>query len=186
MKRIGIFGGSFDPVHEGHLHLARLAKNAAALDEVWFLPCFLSPHKTHHPPSNGKLRAQWLRAALEEISWAKVDTTELEQTTPSYSYQTLETLSARHPEHEWFWLMGGDQWDALPSWKHPEILARLASFIVLARNGREVISRDGYRMQFVHGEHPASSTKIREALASAEKAIPYLPARVAALIRKEA
>ena len=75
MKRIGIFGGSFDPVHHGHIHLATLAKEAAHLDQVWFLPCQISPHKTDRPPTPGTTRAEWLRTALAGIPLAKTDLT---------------------------------------------------------------------------------------------------------------
>lgn len=174
MKRIGIFGGSFDPVHDGHIHLATLAKQAADLDEVWFLPCRVSPHKTARPPTSGATRAEWLRVALAEIPWAKTNLTDLETEDPSYSYLTLEKLVSRHPGNEWFWIMGGDQWAALPTWKHPEILAGLVEFIVLARDGAEVLPREGYRMRHVQGEHPASATAIRAAIAVGETNIPHL------------
>lgn len=174
MKRIGIFGGSFDPVHHGHIHLGTLAKEAVALDEVWFLPCQISPHKTARPPTPGKTRAEWLRAALAGIPWARIELTELETEGPSFSYRTLEKLVSENPGHEWFWIMGGDQWAALPTWRHPEILAGLAEFIVLARHGAEIAPREGYRLHVVHGEHPASSTAIRAALAAGETDIPHL------------
>lgn len=174
MKRIGIFGGSFDPVHDGHIHLATLAKEAADLDEVWFLPCRISPHKTTRPPTHGATRVEWLRTALAGIPWAKTDLMELESDEPSFSHRTLEKLASRHPENEWFWIMGGDQWAALPTWKHPEILAGLAEFIVLARDGAEVLPREGYRMRHVQGEHPASATAIRAAIAAGETNIPHL------------
>jgi nicotinate-nucleotide adenylyltransferase len=184
MKRIGIFGGSFDPVHAGHIHLATLAKEAAQLDEVWFLPCHISPHKTHRPPTPGATRAEWLRAALAGIPWAKTDLTELESDASSFSYLTMEKLISRNPGKQWFWIMGGDQWAALPSWKHPEILAGLVEFIVLARNGSEVLPREGYRMMAVHGEHPASATAIRAALAEGESEIPHLDPSVRSLMRR--
>jgi nicotinate-nucleotide adenylyltransferase len=183
MKRIGIFGGSFDPVHDGHIHLATLARDAAQLDEVWFLPCQISPHKTDRPPTPGATRAEWLRAALADIPWAKTDLTELETDAPSFSYLTMEKLVSRHPGNEWFWIMGGDQWTALPSWKHPEILAGLVEFIVLARNGSEVLPREGYRMIPVQGEHPASATAIRAALAKGENEIPHLDPAVRRIMR---
>jgi nicotinate-nucleotide adenylyltransferase len=186
MKRIGIFGGSFDPVHDGHIHLAKLAKEAAHLDEVWFLPCHISPHKTDRPPSSGASRAEWLSAALAGIPWAKTDLTELETDAPSFSYMTMEKLVSCHPGNEWFWIMGGDQWAALPEWSHPEILACLVEFIVLARNHSEVLPREGYRMIPVHSEHPASATAIRAALAKGETEIPHLDPAVAWLMRTSA
>ncbi len=70
--------------------------------------------------------------------------------------------------------MGGDQWAALPRWKHPERLAALVDFVVLARNGAAVEVRPGYQLLTVVGEHPASATEIRRALAAGERGIPYL------------
>jgi len=179
MKRIGIFGGSFDPIHDGHIYLATLAREAANLDEVWFLPCRVSPHKTASPPTPGATRANWLRIALAGISWAKTDLTELDADGISFSYRTLEKLVSLHPGNKWFWIMGGDQWAALDTWKHPEILAALAEFIVLARNGGVVLPRDGYRMRLVRGEHPASATEIRTAIAAKETEIPHLHREIA-------
>lgn len=182
-KRIGIFGGSFDPVHEGHIYLATLAKTAADLDEVWFLPCQISPHKLATPPSSGRVRVEALQIAIRDLPWARVNTTEVEIDGPSYSYQTMQKLDGKFPEHEWFWIMGGDQWTMLPKWMHPEKLAELASFIVMARNGCSVYPMPGYRMLAVTGEHPASATKIRESLAKNDPNIPYLDPEVVRLIR---
>lgn len=182
-KRVGIFGGSFDPVHEGHIHLATLAKAAADLDEVWFLPCQISPHKLATPPSSAQVRLEALKLAIRNLPWASVDETEVEIDGPSYSYQTMQKLDRKFPGHDWFWIMGGDQWAMLPKWMHPEKLAELASFIVMARNGSAVYPVQGYRMQVVNGEHPASATAIRQALARGEQGIPYLDPGVERLLR---
>lgn len=184
-KRIGIFGGSFDPIHEGHTYLASLARNAADLDEVWFMPCKISPHKLDTPPSSAQERVDALKVAIRNFSWAKIDLTELEADGPSYSYRTLEKLKQRFPEHEWFWIMGGDQWAMLSKWMHPDRLAAMASFIVMVRNGVVAHPMPGYRMQVVEGEHPASSTQIREALARNQREIPYLDPEVESLIRAQ-
>ncbi|MES2438068.1 MAG: nicotinate (nicotinamide) nucleotide adenylyltransferase [Verrucomicrobiota bacterium] len=160
-RKIGIFGGTFDPVHLGHLHLATLAKDSLGLDEVRFLPCRISPHKTGTAPASGEDRLEMLRLATSGISWAVVDDFELEQPGPSYSYQTAEVMAARFPTDRLFWIMGGDQWDALPRWTHPERLAASVEFAVLAR-GESPRTRDGYRLHLVPGNHPASATEIRE------------------------
>ncbi|MDP4624951.1 MAG: nicotinate (nicotinamide) nucleotide adenylyltransferase [Akkermansiaceae bacterium] len=174
MRKIGIFGGSFDPIHEGHIHLANLARTSAGLDEVWFLPCHISPHKKDRPPTPGETRVKWLELALADIPWAKIEPVELRSESPSYSWHTLQTLYEEYPGNEWFWIMGGDQWTALHTWSKPEILANLASFIVLARDGSVIEERPGFRLHLVHGEHPASSTEIRRALEAGEKGIPFL------------
>lgn len=183
-KRIGIFGGSFDPVHDGHIHLATLAREAADLDEVWFMPCRISPHKTGSPPTSGESRVKWLEIATKNIPWAKIEKHELQSDRPSYSYETIQALAAAHPGTEWFWIMGGDQWAALPTWKHPEIIAEHVTFIVLARNGMTVRPREGYRMISVEGEHPASATEIRRALAGGEGDVPFLDPELARFIRE--
>lgn len=164
-EKIGIFGGTFDPIHLGHLHLAGLAKEALDLDEVIFLPCRISPHKTGTAPASGEDRQEMLRLATTGIPWAEVDDFELRETGPSYSFQTAEAMAARFPAADLFWIMGGDQWDALPRWKNPERLARCVEFAVLAR-GETPQPREGYQLHVVQGEHPASATEIRAAVSN--------------------
>lgn len=179
MKKIGIFGGSFDPVHDGHIHVATLAKEDADLDEVWFLPCRISPHKTDCLPTSGAVRAAWLNIALSGILWAKIDLTDLETEGLSYSFATMEKIVSLYPGNEWYWIMGGDQWVALPTWRNPELLADLVEFIVIARNGDEVMPREGYRMRPVYGEHPASATAIRAAFAAGATQVQHIHPEIA-------
>ena len=177
IRKIGIFGGTFDPVHLGHLHLASLAKEALKLDEVRFLPCQISPHKTGTPPASSTDRLEMLHLATAGIPWAVIDDSELQENGPSYSFQTAEAMAARFPGARLFWIMGGDQWDALPSWKNPERLASCVEFAVLSR-GAPPKPRPGYRLHPIPGEHPASATKIREAI-STGKLPPWLHEDVA-------
>lgn len=172
MQKIGIFGGTFDPVHLGHLHLAALAREALALDEVRFLPCQISPHKTGAPPTSGTDRIAMLQLATADIPWAVVDDSELLENGPSYSFLTAEAISARFPGARLFWIMGSDQWDALPRWNNPERLANCVEFAVLAR-GKFPEPRVGYRLHPIPGAHPAAATPIREAI-SAGKMPPWL------------
>jgi nicotinate-nucleotide adenylyltransferase len=165
-KRIALFGGTFDPVHLGHVHMATLAKAAADLDEVRFMPCRISPHKIGRATAPAEDRVEMLRLATKDLPWARVEDYELNGPEPSFSYLTAETLAAREQDAEWFWLMGGDQWDALPRWKHPERLAAVVTFLVLARGGETPQSREGFRMQVVPGDHPASATAIRNSCRS--------------------
>jgi nicotinate-nucleotide adenylyltransferase len=159
-RKIGLFGGTFDPVHLGHVHLADLARRAVGLDQVRFIPCQISPHKTGTLPSSPTDRMSMLELATKDLPWAVVDDIELTGDGPNFSYLTAEKIHERLPDDRLFWIMGGDQWAALPTWRHPEKLAALVEFIVLARNDSPS-PREGYRMHLVAGEHPASSTAIR-------------------------
>jgi len=183
-RKIALFGGTFDPVHLGHLHLATLAKNALALDEVRFLPCQISPHKTGTAPASGEDRCEMLRLATAGLLWAVVDDFELQQPGPSYSFQTAEAMAARFPGARLFWIMGGDQWDSLPRWKNPESLAERVEFIVLAR-GDAPLPREGYRLHVVQGEHPASATTLRTAISQGEAYPSWLALGVADWIARK-
>jgi len=176
--RIGLFGGTFDPVHDGHVHLANLAREDLALDEVRFIPCRISPHKSGSQPTAPADRLEMLHLALAGIPWAVVDAREIASAAPSYSYLTVQSLAADFPDSQWFWIMGADQWHALPQWEKPEILANLVEFIVLARHGQNPAPRQGYPLHVVRGEHPASATTIREAVASGRQNIPWLHPQV--------
>ncbi len=109
---------------------------------------------------------------------------EVKKEGPSYSYHTLEDFRKRHGGHEWFWIMGGDQWRSLESWAKPEVMAELATFIVLARDGELVTERAGRRLIVAEGDRPASSTEIRDALKRGEADVRYLDPRVEAEMRK--
>jgi nicotinate-nucleotide adenylyltransferase len=176
-RKIALFGGTFDPVHLGHLHLAGLARESLTLDEIRFLPCRISPHKENSKPASSNDRLTMLRLATADLPWAVVDDFELTRDGPSYSYQTAEAMAAQFPEAQLYWIMGGDQWASLPRWKSPERLAKCVEFIVLAR-GQRLVSRAGYRLHIVHGEHPASATAIRHQLSQGAVGHPYLPESV--------
>ncbi|MCF7675706.1 MAG: nicotinate (nicotinamide) nucleotide adenylyltransferase [Akkermansiaceae bacterium] len=178
-RKIALFGGTFDPVHQGHLHLADCARRALGLDEVWFMPCRLSPHKAGSQPTAGADRLEMLRLATADLAWAKVVDFELEREGVSYSYQTAEALCGSRPELRWFWIMGGDQWQVLPQWRHPERLAACVEFIVFERDLHPVEPRAGFRLHRVAGDHPASATAIRAALREGRAGHPWLPPAVA-------
>jgi nicotinate-nucleotide adenylyltransferase len=184
-RKIALFGGTFDPVHLGHIHLARLAQTALALDEVRFLPCQISPHKAGTIPTSGADRCEMLRLATVGIPWAVVDDSELHEIGPSYSFQTAEAMKERFPSARLFWIMGGDQWEVLPRWKHPERLAKCVEFIVLARGDDIPNPRLGYRLHVVEGEHPASATAIREAISNGKTSVKWLAPAVADWIERQ-
>lgn len=166
MARIALFGGTFDPVHEGHIEVARNAVEALTLDRVIFLPCRQSPHKFTAAGASQELRLEMLRLAAKGLSWAEVSDWEYQQPVPSFSWRTAEAFQERFAKVQLYWLMGEDQWDVLPTWNRFEYFAELVDFIVHARDGEggRELEHPGARVSFVAGDHPASSSKIRESL----------------------
>lgn len=181
-RKIALFGGTFDPVHLGHIQLAETARDKLGLDEVRFLPCRISPHKQDNIPSSANDRLEMLRLATAGLPWAVVDDFELRREGPSYSWQTAEAMDKRFPDDRLFWIMGGDQWDALEKWDHPERLAAHVEFAVFSR-GKVLNPRDGFVLHVLEGGHPASATAIREAVARGETEHPWLAPSVNRWIR---
>lgn len=175
-RTIGLFGGTFDPIHRGHIHLASLARDALELEEIRFLPCRKSPHKPGAEPTPAADRLEMVRLATADLPWAVADDSELRRPGPSFSFQTAREMTAKFPAARLFWIMGSDQWDALLRWERPDELARLVEFAVLAR-GNSPQPREGYRLHIIPGDHPASATEIRQAKAPA--AHPWLSPAVA-------
>jgi nicotinate-nucleotide adenylyltransferase len=133
--RIGIFGGSFDPVHYGHLLLAEWARERARLDEVWLLPAFHAPHKAHGPHTPGESRAAMLELACAGNRALHVSRVELERGGISYTAETLADIRAARPDDELFLLMGADSLFDFPNWREPEQICQLATPLVARRYG---------------------------------------------------
>ncbi|PTM59552.1 nicotinate-nucleotide adenylyltransferase [Desmospora activa] len=121
--KTGIFGGTFDPIHIGHLMIAEQAREAAGLDEVWFVPAARPPHKPTHIPATAEHRFQMVQLAVQEVTGFSVSRIELERPGVSYTVDTVQTLVSRYPDREFFFILGGDMVLDLPRWyKIKEIL----------------------------------------------------------------
>ena len=181
-RRICLFGGTFDPVHLGHIAAAGLAVRELALDQVRFLPCRISPHKLGTRSAAAGHRRAMLDLTIQGLDWAVVDRFDLEQPEPSYSWRTALAMRERFPEARLFWLVGGDQWDELPDWSRPELLAETLEFIVV-RRGTEPKPRPGWTCHPLDAVHPASASAIRESVSSGLRA-EWLAPGVAEYVRK--
>src|SRR4051812_5253803 len=117
--RVGIFGGTFDPVHVGHLILAEQARDFARLDQVWFIPAPRPPQKEGQSITRFEQRAEMIELAIAGQPAFRVDTIEQHRSGPSYTVDTLAELKARHPEHDFLLLLGGDSLADLPTWREP-------------------------------------------------------------------
>ncbi len=136
MRRVGLLGGAFNPPHEGHLKLARLALDHLALDELRFVPTALSPHKPDPGGPDAQARLRLLTEALEGFDGrCRVETLEVERGGASYTVDTLESLSGREPDAAWILVMGSDQLPGLPTWRRVERIFELASAAVALRPG---------------------------------------------------
>src|SRR4051812_28641002 len=123
--RLGIFGGSFDPVHNAHVALARACQQQARLDEVWFTPTAIQPLKHSGPQATDAQRVEMLRLAIEdEIAW-RVCTLEVDRGGLSYTVETLRQVHIELPEADLFFLVGGDALRDVPRWKEPREIFRL-------------------------------------------------------------
>ncbi|HKD37630.1 MAG TPA: nicotinate-nucleotide adenylyltransferase [Pirellulales bacterium] len=133
--RLGIFGGSFDPVHLGHLLLAESCREQARLDEVWFVPAARSPHKREGPAASPSQRIDMLRLATGGHEAFRVSTMEIDRGGVSYTVETLEAVHHEQPDAELFFLMGADSLADLPTWREPRRICDLAIPLIVRRAG---------------------------------------------------
>jgi nicotinate-nucleotide adenylyltransferase len=136
--KIGLFGGSFDPVHLGHLLAAQAAREEAGLSRVFFIPAAQSPFKPAARPAPAAERLRLLRLALAADTCAEIDDQEIRRGGISYSIDTVRAYAGRFPGAELFYLIGGDQTAQLHLWREAGELARLAQFLIIPRPGEAV------------------------------------------------
>jgi nicotinate-nucleotide adenylyltransferase len=138
--KLGLFGGSFDPVHLGHLLVAAAACEEAALDRLFFIPAAQSPFKPQAQPAPAAERLRLLRLALAGDTRAEVDPQEISRGGVSYSIDTVRAYRRNYPQAELFYLIGADQAGQLGSWREASELARLVQFLIIPRPGETVAS----------------------------------------------
>lgn len=160
-----LFGGSFDPVHAGHLAIANAALQQCELDEIIFLPAACSPFKQNRSTYfTDEQRLQMLQLATADLPWARISELDLQLPPPSWSWRIAEIWHQNHPDTELYWLMGTDQWEQLHHWARYDYLCEMLHFIVYHRDTAPA-PRPGVRSTFIcTGLHPASSSEIRTAL----------------------
>lgn len=157
--RLGILGGTFDPVHFGHLLLAEQCREQCRLDELWLVPAGLPPHKIHQVLTPGKARAEMLELAIAGHAGFRVDRMELDRQGPSFTVDTLQQLHTAAPDHELYFLIGADSLAELATWREPRRIVELARLVVVNRGRdplpsleplRAVLGDDGLeRIEFV-------------------------------------
>ena len=133
--KLGIYGGTFDPVHLGHLLVAQAAREELGLDRLFFIPAARSPFKAGNQPAPDAVRLQLLRLALAGKTNCEIDEQEIRRGGISYAVETLRDYAQRFPGTELFYLIGADNAAKLNEWREPADLARLAEFVVVPRPG---------------------------------------------------
>lgn len=177
-----IFGGSFDPIHNGHLALATEALNSGLAAEVWFMVTPQNPHKQGRALSDEQVRLRMVQLALERMNGCKACDFEFSLPRPSYTLHTLEALRTAYPGREFLLLIGADNWEKFDRWyKGNEILDRHEIVVYPRGNTTAPSLPQGVRWL------PAplcnvSSTKVREALGAGEDIAAFVPPAVAKYI----
>ena len=137
-RRIGVYGGTFDPVHRGHLAAAGAARDALDLDLVLFVPAG-DPYHRDPPEASGADRLAMLEAAIADEPRFAVSAVDVERVGPTYTIDTLRDVHARHPDAELVLLLGSDALSALPGWREPGAILELASVCAFAHPGDALV-----------------------------------------------
>ena len=178
--RLALYGGTFDPVHHGHLVLARDALEQLQLDRLIFIPANLSPHKLATQPVPAALRRDMLAAAIADEPGFALDDSELSYPGPSYSIDTVERVRAAHPDAELFYLIGADNVRELHTWRRIKDLRRLVEFVVFGRGDPAGQATDGFRT--LSRRIDISATEIRRRVASGQSIRYLVPEPVRSII----
>ena len=147
-NRLGLFGGTFNPIHNGHIKMAEQAKKEYKLSCVYFIPCGIPPHKQNTKTCRGmsllpaKLRYSLIKKAIKGKKYFKVLDIEIKKKRPCYTIDTIKTIVETHRGASLlYFLIGQDSFESLHTWNKPGELAKLVTFLVLPRGGQNKIKK---------------------------------------------
>jgi len=181
LKKIAIYGGTFDPVHHAHLILAREAIETLDLDKVILVPAAISPLKKAAPVASGEVRLAMLRAAIKGEPEFEMDECELLRPPPSYTIDTVEEIRRRECDAALYCLIGEDNIEQLPRWHRFTELEKMVRFIVLDRSGKQPT----HSYQLIHRRIDISATDIRRRVAQNESIHYLVPESVEEIIQRK-
>jgi nicotinate-nucleotide adenylyltransferase len=187
MKRVGIFGGTFDPIHNGHLQVAEDVRKSLKMEKILFVPSYLPPHKMGKKVTEAKLRFEMVSLALEEHPHFKISEFEFQKEGISYTVETLNALKKSNPDAELFLIMGVDQLLEMDSWKEPDKIFQMSSVVVIGRPGyrREEIENLDWHSKILWVDVTPveiSSSLIRKKVQQGESVQGLVPKQVEELI----
>lgn len=180
--RVGLYFGSFNPLHVGHLQVARYFRDIEVFDAVWFVPSPLNPHKSEETLVPAELRLSWVKTALQGEPNFHCCDVEFGLGLPSYTHRTVKHLQSLHPEHQFSLIMGADNLLHFHKWNHAEELAEICPLFVYARPG---YNKPQEPIPFGATWHDApllhiSATEIRDKLANHESIHELVPSSILA------
>lgn len=185
--RIGLFGGSFNPIHNGHVELGRAMLSVAQLHEVWYMVSPQNPLKTQSDLAPEKVRLHLTKTALEEEPRLKACDYEFHLPRPSYTWNTLQHLKQDYPQDEFVLIIGGDNWEHFDKWAHHKDILREYEIAVYPRSGEEVRQppKNAKKVQVYELPlFPVSSTEIRRMIKNKQNLTALVPKAVIAELEK--
>lgn len=185
MQRIGLYGGSFDPIHTGHVLVGQAALEELQLDRLIFIPAARSPFKPEQQPAPDELRLAMVRLALASRAYCEVDDIEMQRGGTSFTVDTVRYCLQRFSGAKLFYLIGADNVPGLPKWREAEALAGLVEFVVIPRPGDAPVPLPApFQGQYLRGfPFGVSASQIRSRVKAGQPIEPLVPAAVAEFIR---
>ncbi len=188
MKKIGLLGGTFDPVHNGHIEIANSFIGSGIIDELWVLLTPFPPHKNQEKHISYEKRLQMLRAGFQSLN-CRILTVEKDLPKPSYTYRTIQYLKKEYPSTDFYFCMGEDSLSNFNTWKFYRNILEEANLLVARRpnsNHDDVLPAILKQTSFVdHTPVEISSSQIRERINEPEFIRQNIPKKVASIIEKE-
>lgn len=185
--RIGIFGGSFDPIHSGHAIIANYASQWMGLDEVWLMVSPQNPFKQDSDLSPEEMRCEMAELVARDCDNVKVSRFEMSLPRPSYSYRTLSLLKEAYPQHEFTLIIGSDNWQEFGRWRDNEKIIEEFEILIYPRPGYEIDAAalpSGVRIMDDAPQVFISSTFVRQSVKEGKNVNFFIPPRVYEYIRK--
>lgn len=187
MVKTGIFGGSFNPIHNGHISLARQLKEMAGLDEVWLMVSPQNPMKQQTNLLSDEARLQMARLALKNEPGIIASDYEMRLPKPSYTWLTLQALSRDYPERQFVLMIGGDNWAIFDKWYHAADILRNYQIVVYPRRDEQPVRKEqSASVTILEAELlDISSTEIRQRIREGRSIQKMVPPSVEAFIKQE-
>jgi len=181
LKKIAIYGGTFDPIHHGHLIVAREALERLGAEQVIFIPARVSPLRKTAPVARDEIRLLMIKAAIENEPGFAVDDCELLRPSPSYTIDTIEQIRQRNSEATIYCLIGEDNVDKLTKWRRFADLEKMVRLVVLDRSGQQ----PHHAYPIIRRKIDISATEIRKRVATGRSIRYFVPPAVEEIIRGE-